>query len=239
METAEHFAHVLSFRYTEKLTFPLRKAKLSYMLDAERKLSKTELGRCAAFDATKADLEAQGFSYQPLIISVLVANLGALAIALPVDIVFGAIFFAAHPIGAVSVSLGGIGLFLVLFVALAVVHELIHGLVWAAFAKGHRKSVSFGFIVQYLTPYCTCSEPLPRYAYVIGALAPTVVLGILPVLVSLATGSLAWFLIGALMILGGGGDMAIVVKMLRFRPTGNEVLYLDHPYECGLVAFVK
>ena len=41
------------------------------------------------------------------------------------------------------------------------------------------------------------------------------------------------------MILGGGGDLAIVLKMLRFKPDDADVLYLDHPYECGLVAFVR
>ena len=44
---------------------------------------------------------------------------------------------------------------------------------------------------------------------------------------------------GALMILGGGGDLAIVLKLVRFKPEGDEVLYLDHPYECGLAAFVR
>ena len=33
--------------------------------------------------------------------------------------------------------------------------------------------------------------------------------------------------------------LTIVLKMLRFKPDGGEVLYLDHPYECGLVAFTR
>ena len=68
---------------------------------------------------------------------------------------------------------------------------------------------------------------------------PTLVLGILPVLAAYATGSLFLLVVGLLMILGGGGDLTIALKMLRFKPDGGEVLYLDHPYECGLVAFVR
>ena len=64
-------------------------------------------------------------------------------------------------------------------------------------------------------------------------------LGLAPVAVAYATGSILWLGIGLLMILGGGGDLAIVLKMLRFKPDGADVLYLDHPYECGLVAFVR
>lgn len=209
------------------------------MSHKERTLTKAELQRKEAFERTRADLEAQGFRFHPLIIGVVSANMQALALGLPIVVVLGFGFFALHR--EVSLSFGFLDAMLVLvaFFALTVVHELIHGLVWGAFAKRGWKSVSFGVIWQYLTPYCTCSEPLPRRAYLIGVLAPTVVLGLLPVLVSYATGSPMWFGIGALMILGGGGDMAIALKLLRFKPEGDEVLYLDHPYECGLVAFER
>ena len=46
------------------------------------------------------------------------------------------------------------------------VHELIHGITWAVFAKKGRKAISFGFIPQYLTPYCTCNEPLKKGEYI-------------------------------------------------------------------------
>ena len=72
-----------------------------------------------------------------------------------------------------------------------------------------------------------------------GALAPTAVLGLLPVIAAYASGSAGLLAVGLLMILGGGGDFAIVLKMLRFKPDGREVRFLDHPYECGLVAFTR
>lgn len=205
----------------------------------ERTLTKAELARKETFERTRADLEEQGFRFHPLTISVVSANVQALAIGLPIIAFLGLCFFALHPEGNLSFGILGALLVLVAFFALIVVHELIHGLVWGAFAKSGWKSVSFGVIWQYFTPYCTCAEPLPKRAYVIGALAPTVALGLLPVLIAYATGSLTWFSLGALMVLGGGGDLVIVLKLLRFRTDGSEVLYLDHPYECGLVAFAR
>lgn len=214
------------------------------MEQQERTLTEAELARKATFERTRDELEALGFRYRPLVISVVAANVGAVALALPLDIVLGIAFFLLHPEGGSSSfdaagMLGGLLLFVALFLVLIVIHELIHGFVWGLFAKRRWKSVSFGVIWQYLTPYCTCDEPLARRAYIAGALAPTVVLGVLPVLVAYATGSFAWLAVGFIMILGGGGDLTIVLKMLRFKPDGTEVVYLDHPYECGLVAFER
>ena len=41
------------------------------------------------------------------------------------------------------------------------------------------------------------------------------------------------------MILSGGGDVLIAWKLLLHRAPDAEVRYLDHPYECGLVAFER
>lgn len=208
------------------------------MADQERKLTKAELARKEAFERAKADFEAQGFHTQPLTLGVVSANVQALVLGLPLAVVLGAGFFLLHPTLSFSFDLVGTLLVLAAFFALVVLHELVHGIAWSACAKGGWKSVSFGVIWQYLTPYCTCDEPLSKRAYVVGALAPTVVLGLLPVIAAYASGSAGLLAVGLLMTLSGGGDLAIVLKMLRFKPDG-EVRFLDHPYECGLVAFVR
>lgn len=209
------------------------------MANQERKLTKAELARKEKFGRIQADFEAQGFRTQPLTLGVVSANVQALVLGLPLAVALGAGFFLLHPTLSFSFDLAGTLLVLAAFFALVAAHELIHGLVWSLHAEGGWKSISFGVIWQYLTPYCTCDEPLSKRAYIVGALAPTVVLGLLPVLVAYATGSAGWLAVGLFMILGGGGDLAIVLKMLRFKPHGREVRFLDHPYECGLVAFVR
>lgn len=42
-----------------------------------------------------------------------------------------------------------------------------------------------------------------------------------------------------IMVLGGGGDFLIVLKMLLHKTKGKNALYYDHPYECGVVVFEK
>ena len=59
-------------------------------------------------------------------------------------------------------GLEGLWMFLIVFMILIVVHELIHGFTWGMFAQSKLKAISFGFIWQYLTPYCTCKEPLKK-----------------------------------------------------------------------------
>ena len=41
------------------------------------------------------------------------------------------------------------------------------------------------------------------------------------------------------MILAGGGDLTILLKLLRYKSKKEEILYMDHPYECGLVVFER
>lgn len=203
----------------------------------QRKLTPAERRRMDRYEETRARLEAEGYRVRPLTIGITYANVMALVLGLPIIAVLGAGFLwrnlapvlEFHPLGLMALGL--------VFLLLAPVHELIHGVTWAIFSPGHWRSISFGFIARYLTPYCNCNEPLSRGQYLVGAAMPTLLLGVLPALVSIATGSLPLFLTGALMILGGGGDLTIILKLLRFKSPGPETIYLDHPCECGLVAF--
>lgn len=204
-----------------------------------RKLTKAEQERKAAYETLEENLGKQGYHKHNLTIGVVRANLYAIGLTLPIVVVFIVMFFALHPTGSFSFNFASIFAVVAAFVMLIIFHEAIHGLVWGSFAKGHWRAVSFGFMVQYLTLYCTCNEPLPKHAYIIGALAPTVLLGLIPAAVGIATGSGIWLAVGLLLIIGGGGDLAIVIKLLRFKPKESDVLYLDHPYECGIVAFTR
>lgn len=211
--------------------------------EAKRPLTPAEQARKAAFEATQASLAAEGYRPHDLTIGMIYANVMTLAIGLPVVFLLGFLFFRLHGLSAIAAggiasSLGNLLLYLLALMAFTCLHELIHGLFWGLCAKGGFRAVSFGFMAQYLTPYCTCKEPLPRWAYVTGALAPTLLLGALPCLLALCLGSWPLFLLSALMLLGGGGDMLIIGKLLAFR-CPKDTIFLDHPYQGGLVAFVR
>ena len=47
-----------------------------------------------------------------------------------------------------------------LILCLIIVHELIHGITWAIFAKNHFHAIDFGIVWSTLSPYCTCFKPL-------------------------------------------------------------------------------
>lgn len=209
----------------------------------KRPLTPAEQARKAAFKAMQASLAAEGYRPHDLTIGMIYANVMTLAIGLPVVFLLGFLFFRLHGLsvimeGGISFSLGNLFLFLLALMAFTCLHELIHGLFWGLSAKGGFRAVALGFMVQYLAPYCTCKEPLPRHTYVWGALAPTLLLGVLPYLAALRLGNWPLFLLSALMILGGGGDMLIIGKLLAFR-CPKDTIFLDHPYQGGLVAFVR
>ncbi|MGM9532439.1 DUF3267 domain-containing protein [Intestinibacter sp.] len=208
----------------------------------DRKLTKAEEKRKKIYEEEKQKLIEDGYTERDLTIGIVYANVMAFVLGLPIIIVLG-IFFFKYNLGNSEVSfiftIKESMVFLISLWVLIVVHELIHGAFWAIFAKEHLKSIEFGFIVQYLTPYCCCKEVLTKGQYIIGGIMPTVLLGLVPAVVAIFSGSWLVFVIGCIMILSGGGDMTIVLKLIMYRSQKQDILYMDHPYECGLVVFER
>lgn len=68
---------------------------------------------------------------------------------------------------------------------------------------------------------------------------PTIIVGFLPAFIAIAMNDWGWFVIALLMVIGGGGDMLIIWKLMTFRVSGKEALFCDHPTLPGLVAYVR
>ena len=204
-----------------------------------RKLSESEQKRKKLYEEKKNELLAQGYEEKDLTIGVVYANIMAFVLGLPIIILLLILFIYKNQSGIYTFSIYGPVVFLIIFAVLVVVHELIHGLFWAIYAKNHLKSIEFGFMISSLTPYCCCKDMLTKPQYIVGGIMPTVLLGIVPAVISIFTGSLFWFIMGELMILAGGGDLTILLKLLRYKSKKEEILYMDHPYECGLVVFER
>ncbi|MBQ9285224.1 MAG: DUF3267 domain-containing protein [Bacteroidaceae bacterium] len=111
-----------------------------------------------------------------------------------------------------------------------VVHELIHGLTWAYYASSGWRSISFGVMWKLLTPYCHCSEPLHIRDYMMGAMMPCIVLGILPAVIALIIGSLPLLVWGIFFIAAAAGDIWMTWLLTKEDHKG---LVLDHPTEAG------
>ena len=121
-----------------------------------------------------------------------------------------------------------------LFIPGAALHELLHGLTWAAFCKNGLKSITYGMHWKLLTPYCHCKEILPFIPYVIGGMMPGLVMGLLPTITAFILGNLPLFIVGLLFTVAAGGDM-LVLWMLRHCQHTD--LVLDHPDMIGCIVY--
>ena len=210
--------------------------------EQHRKLSPTEQRRLQHFQSLSERLEAQGYQRKELTVGIVAANVFAVLLGIPVIIVGLILFFLRHAehLGSAISLMGRASLLLVVvFFALIVVHEGIHGLTWSIFAENHLKDIEFVFMKEYLTPYCTCKCPLSKGKYIIGALMPLIILGIIPMAVGIAAGSMLLLLIGIIMVLSAGGDIMIVMNIMKYKSRSEDVLYLDHPTQAGGVIFEK
>lgn len=206
-----------------------------------RKLSAKEQRRQDVFDETCERLIQEGYKRTNLTIGIVKANIIVLLLAIPVIAVGVLLFTLKNPVSLLRPTPQDGILFIVLFVVLIVAHELIHGLTWSVFAENHFKDIDFGFMKELLTPYCTCSTPLLKSHYIMGALMPCIVLGIIPAVIGIVLGSSVLFWLGIVMTLSAGGDIMIVCKVLAFKkqPESKEILIYDHPTQAGSVVFEK
>ena len=204
---------------------------------SERKLSKAEARRKQALEVLESQMKEQGYQIKELKISALRANVVAMVISAPFWLAFLVPFVILHgnPFAQDYNAL----LFVLAMIAGIVIHELIHGLTFAIFTEKGWKSIEFGIIWEYMTPYCTCSEPMKKGPMIVAAIMPTIVLGFLPAVLGIITGKWVIMFFAIILIMGGGGDMMIILNILKYRSKGKEVLFLDHPYEIGTIVFEK
>lgn len=167
-------------------------------------------------------------------IDIVKANGFALAIMAVSAVVLLVLFFLIWHDRKSMVELIGNGIewfvaFPAIFVGI-VVHELIHGLTWACFVKNGWKSISFGVMWKLLTPYCHCDEPMHIPGYMMGAMMPCIVLGIIPAIIALCIGNLPLLAWGILFISAAAGDIWMTWLLTK---ENKKSMVLDHPTEAG------
>jgi len=117
-----------------------------------------------------------------------------------------------------------------------VLHELIHGIAWALSAKNGFKSIKFGVMWKMLTPYCHCKEPLQVKHYILGALLPALILGIIPGIIAIIIGNIYLLFFGVFFTMAACGDF-LVIHLLRNEKRNDWVQ--DHPSEAGCYIYRK
>lgn len=150
-------------------------------------------------------------------------------------ILFGLPFyFLWHP--DILFSWYRILIFTMLFIVGIVLHELIHGLFFGLFAESGFRSIRFGVLWEYLTPYCHCNAPLKLRHYMVGAVMPGILIGVFPAIASLFNGSLMLLILGVIFISAAAGDFMV---MWILRKESMESLVQDHPSEPGCFIYRK
>ena len=205
----------------------------------KRKLTEKELKRKNDFEKFNSEMQQRGYKMKNIIINTQQAKPLCLLIMLPFMALVFWIYYNVNGFNLDCLSWGFLVVLLMLVLCLSILHELIHGITWSIFAKNHFHSIDFGFIWSSFSPYCTCSEPLKKWQYLLGTAMPTLVLGGGAAVVSVMTNQLLLFVLAEYMILSGGGDFLIILKSMLYRTDKQESVYCDHPYECGFVVFEK
>lgn len=106
---------------------------------------------------------------------------------------------------------------------------------WACFAPGGWKSISFGVIWKMLTPYSHCNEPMRPRPYIVGALMPLILLGIIPAIICLISGSLSLLVWSIIFIAAASRDIWMAWLLRKERPDST---VLDHPSQARFYLFV-
>jgi len=110
-----------------------------------------------------------------------------------------------------------------------VVHEALHGLGFLL-GGGERAHVKFGFQLKTLTPFAAYCAPLRARGYRLACALPGVVLGLLPAVIGMASGT-GWLVVTAFWMLAfAGGDILI---LWLIRDLDGDVLVIDHPERAG------
>lgn len=125
-------------------------------------------------------------------------------------------------------------LILLVIITGIVVHELLHGIGWSFYTKKGWKSIKFGIMWSFLTPYCHCTERLIMRHYRTGSILPALVLGIIPSLIAMLTGNLILMTFGFFFTFAAGGDFLILWLIMK-EP--SSALVLDHPDKIGCVIY--
>lgn len=176
------------------------------------------------------------------------ANVYSILIILPIFIIYYIPYYLINftdstipdfknSINTITLEYGFLGLpLLIIGVTIIgiVVHELIHGIFWSYFAKNGYKSIKFGIVWKAISPYCHCREPLLVKEYIIGAIMPGVILGLIPTIYSIINDNLEIFAFGTFFTLAAGGDI-ILIYLLRNEKMNSRVQ--DHPSEVGCYVY--
>lgn len=176
----------------------------------------------------------KNYTQEKLTINIFKANVYAILMAIPIMIIYGVPYYLlGHKI--VANTLDGFTLIIGLLIGI-IIHEFLHGITWAKYAKNGFRSIKFGIMWKKLTPYCHCKEPLLVKHYLWGAIMPAIILGFIPAIAAIIFGIYQLLAFAMVFTIAAGGDF-IIIYLLRKEDKNS--LVQDHPSEPGCFIYRK
>jgi len=117
-------------------------------------------------------------------------------------------------------------------VPIIIIHEGLHGVIWALSLKKGFTQIKFGFNREMLAPYTHCLVPLYKNSYLAGGLAPLALMGIIPSIICFFSGNSYWYSLSLVCIWTSAGDILSCYFLLRV-PQGYKIQ--DHPKKLGFI----
>lgn len=188
------------------------------------------------------EMEAKGLEARLERISIITANVfGVLVMIIAGAIGYGAFYlvngkdaFSYDKLFGFAVPWGFM-FFAAMYLISIFVHEFIHGFFWHFACEKKWDSIDFGFNAKLITPYCHCREALSVKRYFWGSIAPTLFLGVLPIILGVVIPNLFLVTFGVIGVVGGCGDIMVIWTLRKHK----DCMLFDHPYEVGYAYFVK
>jgi hypothetical protein len=192
-------------------------------------------------------IPSEEYRKEKLTINFVWANIFGILILIPITLAYGIPYFFLWSGGissnnftelfhTPSFQFGGSVMVVVYLFGGIVVHELIHGITWSLFTKQGYKSIKFGVMWKMLTPYCHCKEALQINHYILGAIIPAILLGLLPAIVAILTGHFGMLLFAIFFTMAACGDFLVINLLKKEKMTD---LVQDHPSEAGCYIYRK
>ena len=120
---------------------------------------------------------------------------------------------------------------IIIFIISIPIHEVFHAIFFAPFQKRGFKSIKIGR--NHIAFYCETKEPIKVKHYIIGLMAPTVLLGIVPAIIAIAIGNIYLLFVGWIMTTLGAWDFMILLFVMKYSrntwllvvPAEDEIYY--------------
>ena len=125
---------------------------------------------------------------------------------------------------------------IVSILVLSILHSLIKYLFYGLICKEHFESAELYFDNN-IIPHSTFLQELNKLEYIISLLLPIIILGIIPIYVTIKLNMLFVFIISLFGLILCSYDLYLLVKAIF---TGNKyTTFLNHPTEYGLIIMKK